>query len=137
MLRHLCLCHSVIIDPKNGQYNSSSPDEIALIDGAKLLNSLFVSKDQENLLTISLNGHLSYFKLLATFDFSSARKRMSVLLEDLQAQETSPTRFQLLIKGADSVLMPRLLSQSSDIALYTQHIVDQYAREGLRTLLLA
>ncbi len=45
VLRHLCLCHSVIIDPKNGKYNSSSPDELALIDGAKLLNSLFVSKD--------------------------------------------------------------------------------------------
>jgi magnesium-transporting ATPase (P-type) len=46
VLRHLCLCHSVIIDPKHGHYNSSSPDELAIIDGAKLLNSLFVSKDQ-------------------------------------------------------------------------------------------
>jgi magnesium-transporting ATPase (P-type) len=45
VLRHLCLCHSVIIDPKNGHYNSSSPDELAIIEGAKLLNSLFLSKD--------------------------------------------------------------------------------------------
>jgi len=31
VLLHLALCHTVIIDPKSGKYNSSSPDELALV----------------------------------------------------------------------------------------------------------
>lgn len=31
VLMHLALCHTVVIDRKSGKFNSSSPDEIALI----------------------------------------------------------------------------------------------------------
>ena len=62
---------------------------------------------------------------------------MSVLLEDFQVAEHSPKRYQLLIKGADSVIMARLADRSGEIINYTQQRVDEFAREGLRTLLLA
>ena len=45
---------------------------------------------------------------------------MSVLIEDLQVEEDSPSRYQLLIKGADSVIMARLAFISTDIVHYTQ-----------------
>jgi phospholipid-transporting ATPase len=34
VLMHLALCHTVITDPKSGKFNSSSPDELALVEGA-------------------------------------------------------------------------------------------------------
>lgn len=54
MLRHLTLCHTVIINPKSGEYNASSPDELALIQGAKELGALFISKGEDNICTINL-----------------------------------------------------------------------------------
>jgi hypothetical protein len=50
---------------------------------------------------------------------------MSVLIEDLQVPEHSPYRYQLLIKGADSVIMARLVANTSiDKVNYTQQTVD-------------
>lgn len=43
------------------------------------------------------------FKLLNTLEFDSARKRMSVILKDMQSQE-----IKLLCKGADSIIKERL-----------------------------
>jgi len=34
VLRHLALCHTVIIDPSTKNFNASSPDEKALVEGA-------------------------------------------------------------------------------------------------------
>jgi magnesium-transporting ATPase (P-type) len=49
---HMALCHTVIIDPKNGKYNSSSPDELALVQGAANLGYKFVSRDSENVISV-------------------------------------------------------------------------------------
>ena len=46
-LRHLSLCHDVLIDPNNGKYNASSPDEQALVDGAASCGFKFFSKDND------------------------------------------------------------------------------------------
>ena len=36
-LTHLALCHTVVVESKNGQvfYNASSPDELALVNAGK------------------------------------------------------------------------------------------------------
>lgn len=31
LLKILSLCHAIVIDPRTGNYNSSSPDELALV----------------------------------------------------------------------------------------------------------
>ena len=44
----LALCHSVIIDdqdPANIHYNASSPDELALVNFAKMMGVEFVGVD--------------------------------------------------------------------------------------------
>ena len=51
-LLHLALCNTVVIDPKTGKYNASSPDELALIMAAKHFGAELVSKDEENVITI-------------------------------------------------------------------------------------
>jgi phospholipid-transporting ATPase len=35
VLLHIALCHSIIVDPRTNSYSSSSPDELALVNGAK------------------------------------------------------------------------------------------------------
>lgn len=54
LLRHLVLCHTVVIDPISGEYNASSPDELALIQGAKEMGALFVNKDHNRQCHIKL-----------------------------------------------------------------------------------
>ena len=51
-LMHMAVCHTVIIDPKKGTYNASSPDELALVEGAKFLGFEFLSLNQDNIISI-------------------------------------------------------------------------------------
>jgi magnesium-transporting ATPase (P-type) len=52
VIMHMALCHTVIIDPKNGKYNSSSPDELALVQGAANLGFPFISRDSDNVICV-------------------------------------------------------------------------------------
>ena len=46
-------------------------------------------------------------------------------------------RILLMTKGADSIIFPRLHSGQDDIISSTETYLDSYAKEGLRTLLIA
>jgi len=48
----LACCHTIIIDEKKGTYNSSSPDELALVNAAKQWGYEFVKRDGENKISI-------------------------------------------------------------------------------------
>lgn len=48
----LACCHTIIIDEKKGSYNSSSPDELALVNAAKQFGYEFAKRDGENKITI-------------------------------------------------------------------------------------
>lgn len=45
----MAICHTVIIDPKSGSFNASSPDELALVEGAAKLGFKFRSRDANNM----------------------------------------------------------------------------------------
>ena len=65
------------------------------------------------------------YELLNTLEFDSTRKRMSVIVRDLQTQE-----IRLICKGADSIIKERLdLTDSANSAFMdtTQKYVDAYA----------
>ena len=82
-------------------------------------------------MVIDFRGQILKYKLLNILEFNSTRKRMSVIVQDSQG------RILLLCKGADSIILPRLNAATSPALTATQQFVDQYAEEGLRTLLLA
>lgn len=69
------------------------------------------------------------FKLLNIIEFSSDRKRMTVVVRCPNGE------IKVMCKGADSVLFPRLLSQEG--VPFTKKCLDEFANQGLRTLLLA
>ena len=56
MLIHLSLCHTIILDERTQKYNASSPDELALVNAAKFFGAVFLKRDEENNMKITLHG---------------------------------------------------------------------------------
>ena len=82
----LALCHSIVIDKRTGKLNSSSPDELALVEGAQKHGGYsFEGKDGNGIICIrrKRDQHLLKFLLLNVLEFTSTRKRMSVIIRDL------------------------------------------------------
>uniref|UniRef100_H3BD35 Phospholipid-transporting ATPase n=1 Tax=Latimeria chalumnae TaxID=7897 RepID=H3BD35_LATCH len=129
--RLLALCHTVMIEDKDGQlvYQAASPDEEALVTAARNLGYVFVSRTQDTI-TICELGEEQTYKLLAVLDFSSVRKRMSVLLRNPEG------KILLYTKGADTVIFERL-QQDCPHRASTEKALDSFAEETLRTLCLA
>ena len=105
----LAICHTIIAD-KNKEdgsliYNASSPDELALTNAARYFGVTFMERDEDNNIVVYNKNSDKYFKykLLNVIEFTSARKRMSVVVKDEQTE-----KIMVLTKGADSIIIPRL-----------------------------
>jgi len=98
VLIHLALCHTIVIDERTGKFNASSPDELALVNAAKFFGASFIKRDEENNMIITINGRELKYRLLNILEFTSSRKRMSVIVEDSEGS------YLLLTKGADSII---------------------------------
>jgi len=132
-LLHLAVCHTVIVEEnKQGQivYNASSPDELALVNGARFFGYKFLARDDENNVVIETKGGELNFQLLNVIEFTSDRKRMTVIVRDPEG------KIKVLCKGADSIILPRLKEGAMKVKETNQNL-DDYANEGLRTLLIA
>lgn len=68
---------------ENGKYTykSSSPDEEALVLAAQDMGVVFAARDADNL-TVNALGNTEEFELCNVLEFTSARKRMSVIVRD-------------------------------------------------------
>jgi phospholipid-transporting ATPase len=130
LLMHFACCHSVVVEESGDDisYNASSPDELALISGATLFGVKFIGRDAEDI-EIETRGVKAKVKVLNVFDFSSKRKRMSVIVR------LPDGTIRLLCKGADSKLERRLVP--SAYKEVTWRHLEEFASIGLRTLVLA
>jgi len=99
VLLHLSLCHTIVIDESNKSFSAQSPDELSLINAAKYFGCVYLSKDANDLIKINCLGEEQVYKLMNVCDFSSDRKRMSVVVKDMQTNE-----IWLFCKGADSII---------------------------------
>lgn len=111
-------------------YNASSPDELALVNAAKFFSYTFLGRDEDNNIVVDVKGTKRKYRLLNLIEFSSTRKRMTVIVR------TEDRRIKVMCKGADSIIIPRL-NNTNAIMKKTTHYLDEYAKEGLRTLLIA
>ncbi|KIY66080.1 phospholipid-translocating P-type ATPase [Cylindrobasidium torrendii FP15055 ss-10] len=135
----LALCHTVIAstDPQTGEieYKAQSPDEAALVQAAADMGYVFIGRDKETLSMLTPSSEEpEQYELLNILEFTSARKRMSVVLRRLDGEDE---RLFLLTKGADNVIFERLRAGADDLKAQTERHLDQFANEGLRTLTLA
>jgi phospholipid-transporting ATPase len=97
----LSVAHTAIVQTQNDKtsFEGESPDEVALVAGAAAAGMQFVGR-RRNLVMIQNGEVIRTFEVLAVNGFTSARKRMSVVVRDPDGQ------LLLLCKGADNVMIP-------------------------------
>uniref|UniRef100_A0A7N6F634 Phospholipid-transporting ATPase n=1 Tax=Anabas testudineus TaxID=64144 RepID=A0A7N6F634_ANATE len=130
-LTMMAVCHTVVPEREENQiiYQASSPDEGALVKGAKGLGFVFSARTPHSVIIEARGKEMSY-ELLNVLEFSSNRKRMSVVVR------TPNGKLRLYCKGADNVIFDRLTETSQYKELTVAHL-EQFATEGLRTLCFA
>ena len=135
----LSLCHSVITDQNSLPkiiYKSSSPDETAMVNCARYFGLIFSGRDIYDNIFILQNNKITgkyekiSYKLLSCLDYSSERKRMAVIIR------APDNKIYLFAKGADSVIGERVTQNKELIDITGEHLI-QFARHGLRTLMVA
>ncbi|XP_072557045.1 phospholipid-transporting ATPase IH-like isoform X4 [Paramormyrops kingsleyae] len=141
--RALCLCHTVQVKEEEtvdgikrginqgkgtSFYISSSPDEVALVEGMKRLGFTYLRLKDSHMEILNRKEEIERFELLEVLNFDSVRRRMSVIVRSGTGQ------YYLFCKGADSAIFPRVVSgKVEQIRARVQH----NAVEGLRTLCVA
>ena len=142
MIEAIGVCHTVITEKKkdkNGNeyiaYNASSPDELALVNGARHMGFAFRERDEEGDLIIDIDRpgkehEEMKYKLLNLIEFDSARKRMTVVVK------TPEEKILVVCKGADSIIEQRL-KPGQEWLDKTNEFLETYANMGLRTLMIA
>ncbi|XP_053134306.1 phospholipid-transporting ATPase ID isoform X3 [Hemicordylus capensis] len=131
--RLLSLCHTVMSEEKNpGElyYKAQSPDEGALVTAARNFGFVFRARTPKTITVQELGRPVTY-QLLAILDFNNVRKRMSVIVRNQEGQ------IRLYCKGADTILLERLHPGNQELYNVTTDHLNEYAGEGLRTLVLA
>jgi phospholipid-translocating ATPase len=137
----LALCHTAIPegspdDPSTMRYRAESPDEEALVVAAKQFGFYFFKKTP-TMMHVRESWRPNeppkdqVYQLLDVLEFSSLRKRMSVIVRFPDG------RLLLLCKGADSVILQRVDKMRSGPVEETTRHLRQFGEVGLRTLVVA
>ncbi|MEE6462133.1 hypothetical protein FKM82_001508 [Ascaphus truei] len=130
-LTMMAVCHTAVPERDGDQiiFQASSPDEGALVRAAKQLRFVFTGRTPDSVIIESL-GQEERYELLNVLEFTSNRKRMSVIVRDAAG------KLKLYCKGADTVIYDRLAEGSKYKEMTLKHL-EQFATEGLRTLCFA
>ncbi|OKL60853.1 hypothetical protein UA08_03203 [Talaromyces atroroseus] len=135
MLLCMALCHSCIPEiSRDGitiDFQSSSPDELALIRAAQTMGVFMRSRDHDSIiLSLSTSKDTSIrtetYKVLNVIEFSNDRRRMSVIVRFPDG------RICIICKGADSVIMERLkiLKTTKETGVQSQSLGEQVDQGG-------
>ncbi|KAL3639779.1 putative phospholipid-transporting ATPase 4 [Castilleja foliolosa] len=138
--RILSVCHTAIPEENEETgvltYEAESPDEGAFLVAAREFGFEFCKRTQSSI--VVRERYPSYqepvdreYTLLNLLDFTSKRKRMSVIVRDESGQ------IFLLCKGADSIIFDKLARNGRMYEESTTKHLNEYGEAGLRTLALA
>ena len=142
MYRLLSVCHTVVVDkhPETGKisYLASSPDELALIQGAEQIG-LVLKKKTATTMTIEDRTQGEPFndvyEVKAEFPFDSTRKRISLIVRNKKDND-----YILMTKGADSIMLPRIQFTETKADQRNKVQIEKalldFALDGLRTLVV-
>ncbi|KAF6726333.1 Phospholipid-transporting ATPase IA, partial [Oryzias melastigma] len=127
----MAICHTAVPEHIDGKiiYQAASPDEGALVRAARNLGFVFSGRTPDSVI-VEMLGSEEKYELLHVLEFTSSRKRMSVIMR------TPSGKIRLYCKGADSVIYDRLADSSRYKEITLKHL-EQFATEGLRTLCFA
>ncbi|QSL66579.1 hypothetical protein MERGE_000961 [Pneumocystis wakefieldiae] len=129
----LSLCHSVIAEviPDTRlrlEYKAQSPDEATLVATARDLGFVMTARRKTSI-NLNIHGKEEIYKILNILEFSSFRKRMSIIVR------APNNEIYLFCKGADSTVIP--LTNDSTLKNKTTNDLREFAKEGFRTLVVA
>jgi len=139
----LALCNATLpLVKEDGsiKYNANTPDDGALVKAAKnmgvtLKERTTVAKGVEEVVLSVATGPDAAedhkYQIVATLDFTSARKRMSTVVKFPDGT------VRVMMKGADNFIKERLKDQNSQIVKDSQQQADMFAEQGLRTLFVS
>uniref|UniRef100_A0A8C5B4T9 Phospholipid-transporting ATPase n=1 Tax=Gadus morhua TaxID=8049 RepID=A0A8C5B4T9_GADMO len=127
----MAVCHTAVPEHTDGSisYQAASPDEGALVRAARNLGFVFTGRTPDTVILDSI-GKEEKYELLHVLEFTSTRKRMSVIIR------TPSGKIRLYCKGADTVVYDRLADSSRYKEITLKHL-ETFATEGLRTLCFA
>jgi phospholipid-translocating P-type ATPase (flippase) len=128
------VCHEAYVEEIKGKQvvQSSSPDEVALILGAKQVGFDFVKKTPGVLETrIQHLDETIFWDLHLLLKFDSTRKRMSVIVNKKNTEE-----YWLYTKGADTQMLSSMTLDRNDLSKINKDL-GIFSREALRTLVFA
>eukprot|EP01054_Gregarina_sp_Poly1_P010067 Gregarina_sp_Poly_1__10066@NODE_679_length_6812_cov_83_202669_g512_i0_p1_GENE_NODE_679_length_6812_cov_83_202669_g512_i0NODE_679_length_6812_cov_83_202669_g512_i0_p1_ORF_typecomplete_len512_score83_52Hydrolase/PF00702_26/1_2e26Cation_ATPase/PF13246_6/1_7e14Hydrolase_3/PF08282_12/1_4e05HAD/PF12710_7/2_2HAD/PF12710_7/1_1e03HAD/PF12710_7/33_NODE_679_length_6812_cov_83_202669_g512_i022743809 len=155
-LLNLAINHSVLIDVTHSdedgsmpaeldlkalKYIASSPDEEALVNGARHFDVIFVNREGSNAI-VRVEGISIVIEIIAYFEFTSDRKRSTLICKIspnncrvlFKSEEFSHPQYYVFLKGADTVVLPRCRQET---VIGSIHFLKMYAEDCLRTLCLA
>ena len=141
----LALCHNVTpsFEDLDGEritsYQASSPDEIAIVRWAENVGLRLLHRDRHAMTLQSVDsGRVAVrVKILEVFPFTSAGKRMGIILQFFQGDESGlsladrPEEIWFYEKGADTVMTSIVAAND-----WLDEETANMAREGLRTLVV-
>ncbi|KAG5679223.1 hypothetical protein PVAND_008805 [Polypedilum vanderplanki] len=111
-------------------YHAASPDERALVYGAKKFGFVFHTRTPTYVEMDALDNTERY-EILNVLEFTSSRKRMSIIARNSRGE------IKLYCKGADTVIFERLAPHGQQYKDITLKHLEEFATEGLRTLCFA
>ncbi|KJZ78373.1 hypothetical protein HIM_02411 [Hirsutella minnesotensis 3608] len=121
----VALCHTCLPETRQGEidFQASSPDELALVRAAQELGYSVIQRTSQAI-TLQVpwpsgSSKQMVFQILDIINFSSARKRMSIIVRHPDG------RISIICKGADSAILPRL--KLSSLAMQTASEVRKSA----------
>lgn len=161
LIMAMILCHSVEVtrgdssskndvtstvqsteDPLN--FVASSPEEKTTLETLKNSGYEFLGVQPNGNVNVRIKGRQITYKRLAELPFDSYRKCMTVIIKEMHTDESTssnPVRpketIHVFTKGAECVILPACVTPSpeaNDVLGQTQVIVNNYASDGLRTL---
>ena len=134
LFRCICLCHDLvkIVDETGSEMLSgTSLDEVCFLEMAEKSGVCNYKDRDQTTIRITVNDKLEEYTLLRMFEFTSDRKKMSVIV-----RRVSDNKIFSFVKGADNMLIPALADRRSSEESTLSHLED-FAKVGLRTLAFA
>uniref|UniRef100_A0AAY4DFK1 Phospholipid-transporting ATPase n=1 Tax=Denticeps clupeoides TaxID=299321 RepID=A0AAY4DFK1_9TELE len=127
----MAICHTAVPERSGDRivYQAASPDEGALVRAARNLGFVFSGRTPDSVIMESLGDEEKY-ELLNVLEFTSSRKRMSVIMR------TPSGRIRLYCKGAVSVPLHGNLYPSARRSAHFLHSLSLH-KSRLRTLCFA
>ncbi|KAK8810712.1 hypothetical protein WA158_007287 [Blastocystis sp. Blastoise] len=113
-------------------FSGESPEEVCTVEAITAGIGTLHTRTDETII-IDLYGKEEKYKIIHVQEFSSDRKRTSIIVYSYTEQ-----RYLLLLKGADDIVLQKAIdiykapNKESDMDIYTA--LDRFSSKGLRTL---